>query len=105
MPVELRTVRFIPKMVTVELELDPSLALVDVEALDAFDLSDMEDTRRVGTEWLASAKSLALSAPSVVVPLDRNIVLNPRHPDMAKIRSVSLSPFTFDPRLVGTALR
>ena len=40
-----------------------------------------EETRRLGDDWVASGRSLALSVPSVVVPRERNYLLNPRHPD------------------------
>ena len=39
-----------------------------------------EGTRRLGDGWVASGRSVALSVPSVVVPKERNYLLNPRHP-------------------------
>ena len=41
--------------------------------------------------------------PSVIVPietaLDRNVLINHRHPDVARIAIVSIVAFTLDPRL------
>ena len=34
-----------------------------------------------GTEWLQSRKSLLAEVPSIVVPEEFNILINPRHPD------------------------
>ena len=41
-----------------------------------------------------------LRVPSVVVPLESNYVLNPRHPDFAPRVAIGPPlPFPFDPRL------
>ena len=39
----------------------------------------------MGLAWLQSAQTAVLSAPSAVVPAERNYLLNPRHPDFARI--------------------
>lgn len=59
-----------------------------------------EKTRPLGDAWLDSLECLALSVPSSVVPLEANIVLNPRHPHMARIEVLRVEPFEFDPRLL-----
>jgi RES domain-containing protein len=38
-------------------------------------------TARIGDEWLDRGLSLALQVPSVIVPEERNFLLNPAHPD------------------------
>ncbi len=43
--------------------------------------SNPEATRSYGDEWLASGRSVALRVPSVIVPVESNVLLNPRHPD------------------------
>jgi RES domain-containing protein len=30
-------------------------------------------------EWLASNDSIALEVPSIIIPLERNLILNPKH--------------------------
>jgi RES domain-containing protein len=59
-----------------------------------------ERTRPLGDAWLESLECLALSVPSNVVPLEANVVLNPRHPDMGKVTVLRVEPFDFDPRLL-----
>ncbi len=59
-----------------------------------------EETRPLGDAWLEAKECLALSVPSNVVPLEANVVLNPRHPDMDKVTVVRVEPFSFDPRLL-----
>ena len=75
----------------------PSAAVLTVE--DETEPRDMARTRAFGDRWLEEQRSLALEVPSVVVPVDRNVVLNPRHPDMKKVALVSDREFRFDPRL------
>ena len=56
------------------------------------------DTQRVGAELLRD--SLAMSAPSVVNPLERNVVINPRHRNFDAIATGNIRPFVFDERLI-----
>jgi RES domain-containing protein len=57
------------------------------------------DAQELGSRWLHSRKNLALLLPSVIVPEEKILLLNPRHPDMAEIRIGKEATFTFDPRL------
>ena len=62
--------------------------------------SDHSHTRPVGMEWLSSKKSLGLVVPSVAIPRELNILLNPKHPDFkTSVRLAAVEPFFFDPRL------
>jgi len=53
----------------------------------------------IGDQWFHAARSAVLSVPSVVIPHERNFVLNPRHRDFARIGIGSTERFTFDPRM------
>ncbi|MCD2514359.1 RES family NAD+ phosphorylase [Acidovorax sp. D4N7] len=55
---------------------------------------------QAGTEWLKSRAGLLLLVPSVIVPMENNVLLNPAHPDLAKVRAVNHGPFRYDGRLV-----
>ncbi|UCH26096.1 MAG: RES domain-containing protein [Trueperaceae bacterium] len=59
----------------------------------------LETTRELGREWLAEARSLALVVPSVVIPEEENVLLNPAHPAMGEVEASAPEPFKFDPRL------
>ena len=51
--------------------------------------------------WLASKSSLGLWVPSFVEPAENNLLLNPAHPDYARVRLVvEKNPFVFDPEAV-----
>lgn len=57
-------------------------------------------TATIGDEWLAGQESAVLSVPSVIVPSERNYLLNPRHPRFtAIIKTAREEVFSFDPRL------
>jgi RES domain-containing protein len=58
-----------------------------------------EETQRLGDAWLRSGSSLGLLVPSRVIPLERNVLLNPRHPAMVEVRVAVSEPFVFDDRL------
>ena len=69
--------------------------------------NDQPLTRRLGSAWLDRAASCMLRVPSVVVPVpesdDRNIVINHRHQDAARITISSIEKFAYDPRLLNDA--
>jgi RES domain-containing protein len=56
-------------------------------------------SRRYGSAWLRGARTAVLQVPSAIVPMEKNYLLNPDHPDFAKIRRARAAPFAFDPRL------
>jgi RES domain-containing protein len=66
-------------------------------------VDDLELTRRLGTDWLRSLASPLAIVPSVIVSEARNYLLNPVHPDAARITIISERWQTFDRRLFRLA--
>jgi RES domain-containing protein len=58
-------------------------------------------TQKIGAEWFASRRTAILQVPSAIIPSEWNFVLNPLHPDFAKIAIEPATPFAFDPRLLA----
>lgn len=58
-----------------------------------------EASMRYGSGWVRRGRTAVLEVPSVIVPSEKNYLLNPRHPDFARIRFGRPMPFVFDPRL------
>ena len=56
-------------------------------------------TWALGTEWQRGGSSAALVVPSVLVPQEYCVLLNPEHPDSDKILVSYPEPFAFDSRL------
>lgn len=53
-----------------------------------------------GDRWLAAGESLVLVVPSAVLAEERNVLINPRHPEAGRVRVVESRPFVFDVRLL-----
>ncbi|MBL8579421.1 MAG: RES family NAD+ phosphorylase [Mesorhizobium sp.] len=61
---------------------------------------DMDQTRRIGDKFLTERNFALMSVPSVIMPKARNFLLNPKHPDAARIHIVETYRYPFDSRLV-----
>jgi RES domain-containing protein len=57
------------------------------------------DVRAVGDGWARNKRSLALEVPSVLCSPERNVLINPEHPDAAQVKIRAVDPFHIDPRL------
>jgi RES domain-containing protein len=95
-----------PDLVSIEAEV--SLGEADAEAQKRELLSVLPpDWRRVrhpalrlmGQQWIASGRSLAMMVPSAVIDGEWNVLLNPAHPDAARIKLAEPKPFQFDSRM------
>lgn len=49
--------------------------------------------------WLEEKCSLAFSVPSVINRLESNILINPLHPEIKRIKVLRFEPFNFNQRL------
>jgi RES domain-containing protein len=58
-------------------------------------------SRSAGDQWIASRRSVALLVPSVVIPLEKNALINPRHPHFRLEWVKKPVRFRYDPRLTG----
>ena len=61
----------------------------------------LADSQDVGADWLDGSDALALAVPSVLVPQEKNYVLNVAHAQFAGVRVASTEQFSFDERLWG----
>ena len=59
-----------------------------------------QHTQRIGDTFLNNRKKLLLQVPSVVVPEEVNVVLNPAHPSMSQVRVLQQRPVRWDSRIV-----
>jgi RES domain-containing protein len=73
------------------------LTATDLPA-DWFELTDL--TRAAGDRWLQAGRSPLLRVPSAVVPETFNVLLNPAHPQAARIGVAQASEHVIDPRLL-----
>jgi RES domain-containing protein len=59
-------------------------------------------SQRLGDQWLLSGSSAGLSVPSAIVKAERNVLINPLHPDFKNLTVDAMCPFAFDSRLRRT---
>jgi RES domain-containing protein len=55
-------------------------------------------SRMAGDSWVASAASALPAVPSVIVPEECNVLINPLHPDAAGIMATTIKRWIYDPR-------
>jgi len=81
-------------------DISPAVTIDDIAAIPA-----NARTRAFGDAWCAMNRAVAVSVPSAVVPQERNLLLNPRHPDFATIQVDSPIPFAALARCGGPLRR
>ncbi len=80
---------------------DDALEVLPRERLPASwrDYPAPDETAAIGTDWARRGRGLALLVPSVVIPDESNVLLNPVHPRFGELRIGAGEPFSFDPRM------
>jgi RES domain-containing protein len=86
--------------VPVDIGADVAIEAVAVEDLprDWRDYPAPPSLAAIGERWLAAGRAAVLSVPSVVIPAERNLVLNSAHADFSELTILRPEPFSFDPR-------
>jgi RES domain-containing protein len=99
--VHLPSRRFLPSdLVAIEIDLSE----ISIEILDPANLppgwdaaSPLRITREIGELWVTERRTCGLGVPSAVIPHERNLILNPAHPDFTRVSVLRYRPFRFDP--------
>jgi RES domain-containing protein len=52
-----------------------------------------------GVRWIASRATLLARVPSVIVPEESNVLINPAHPDAVTVRAAKVRKWLYDARL------
>lgn len=95
----------LPALTAARIEIPEEISLEEVARdelpADLASAATAKRCRELGDAWLGEAQHLVLAVPSVIVPQERNLLINPQHALMDRIRVVSTEPFRFDPRLVA----
>ena len=95
LPPAMRRPSGLPELVAIALDLPDS----DIAAPEELPASGAAAFRAIGDAWLAGKGSLALRVPSQVIRHDANVLINPRHPGIARVTVAFQEPFRFDDRL------
>ncbi len=90
------------KLKLIELEL-PEKYIVDYSLSKFKKLNDKKDAelqfKSEGQKWILSEKSLALRVPSIIIPLEYNILINPSHPSFRFLKKKKIRKLDLDDRL------
>ncbi|MBV9077293.1 MAG: RES family NAD+ phosphorylase [Methylobacteriaceae bacterium] len=79
---------------------DYVLLTIDLGRAEIEDVASLPgDTVAFGDAWLRERRTAVLRVPSVIVPENANVLVNPRHPEAAHVEVVGQRPSAFDPRL------
>jgi len=80
------------------IEVPDTLPIEKIDSLPA----DFKVFRQIGDEWLKQMSTAVLRVPSVLVPRQSNLLLNPAHTLFPAIKVVDQAPFAFDSRLLSS---
>jgi len=63
------------------------------------DMDSLSVSQKFGADWVRGGENLAILLPSAVIPEERIMLINVRHPDFPKVIVSQPQPFYFDRRL------
>jgi RES domain-containing protein len=87
------------QLITIEIDGAPDPATINPADLPNDWPSNRAVTREAGDRWLEAGESLLLRVPSVLVPDARNVLINPAHPDVTRMRITKTEEIPLDHRL------
>lgn len=80
-----------------------SVETIEEEDLPGWDTDDLSASREFGDQWIAEGRSAVLVVPCKVArDVEKNILINPAHPEFRKIKVSEPKPVRWDPRIFGT---
>jgi RES domain-containing protein len=90
-------------LIPAHLPAERAVSQVEASALPADwrTLGTRDALQAIGRAWLEEGRSAVLAVPSAVVPAERNYLINPRHPDFARIVIGVPKALDVDVRLCG----
>jgi RES domain-containing protein len=93
-----RDMVYVPMDIPDEIRLD----VLDTATLpnNWFDFPAPPECQLAGDSWVNSGQTVGLVVPSAVARIDTNILLNPAHPDFARIIVGNMDAMAIDHRLV-----
>jgi RES domain-containing protein len=59
-----------------------------------------DSTKAIGDEWLEKKAGLALRIPSAASPTEWDVIINPEHPALRRVRILGTELHEVDPRLI-----
>jgi RES domain-containing protein len=89
----------------IEIPDDLPIEEFDPDEAPGWDSDESAVAQAYGEEWHASARTAVLVVPSLPgQPVERNFIINPGHPDAARIRVMPSFDVIWDGRLFGPSI-
>ena len=88
--------------VVIKMPSSTSYEEITSDALPGWDTPEATASRDFGAKWVRERRSAVLLVPSFVARLERNVVINPAHPDIARIEVGAPQPVLWDRRLFNS---
>jgi len=85
--------------ITITIPKGTTFEVVTKDSLPGWDAFEPTASRQFGTQWMRDGRSAVLLVPSYVARLERNVLINPGHPDAIAIETSLPEPVWWDRRL------
>ena len=90
--------------ITIHIPEDLAVEALEPSALTNWSAEDLLASRSFGDLWIDNGRSAVLLVPGVVLQgRERNVLINPGHPDFSRIQADAPEPVLWDPRLFSRA--
>jgi RES domain-containing protein len=99
---QLNSPRIPRSLVYVRIDLPRTASVEELRPADlsGWDADDRKRSQRFGDRWYDEQRSLILLVPSLAAPgLERNVLINQRHPEFAGVTASAAEPVRCHPRL------
>lgn len=90
------------RLVTIEIPEEVHIAQINYEEIENEVLTYKihAQMHTIGDDWIRASSALAIRVPSIVLPEEFNVLINPMHQDFQKIKIKENKPFSLDERLL-----
>jgi RES domain-containing protein len=86
-------------LMTIEVNIGEPIPDIKANKLGKNWVEDISSTKWMGDEFLKANASIFLQVPSAIIPEETNVLINPNHKDIKKVKLKNTEPFRFDIRL------
>ncbi len=100
---QLNSIRLPKGLVYIHITIPSGITIEEVEERDlpGWDADDRRVSQRFGDAWYDERRSLILIVPSLAAPgLERNILINQRHPQFKRLKPTRPQPISCHPKLL-----
>lgn len=88
--------------ITITIPRGTSYEVFSAPALPGWDTMPATVSKSYGERWVQERRSAILLVPSVIAHVERNVLINPNHPEFGAIEASLHEPVYWDGRLFGT---